>query len=117
MIDVDGVTVSLGGTEVLSDVTLSVDDGQFLALVGPNGAGKTTLLGACNGLLSPDDGTVTVDGTPVSTLSARAISRRVATVPQESHLGFDFTVRELVAMGRTPHRSRFGTAEIGRAHV
>jgi len=118
VIDVDGVTVSLGGTEVLSDVSLSVDDGQFLALVGPNGAGKTTLLGACNGLLSPDAGTVTVDGTPVSTLSARAVSRRVATVPQESHLGFDFTVGEIVAMGRTPHRSRFGTAdETDRAAV
>jgi iron complex transport system ATP-binding protein len=111
VIDVDGITVSLGGTGVLDDVSLSVGDGQFLALVGPNGAGKTTLLRACNGVLSPDDGTVSVDGSRLSTLSSRAISRRVATVPQRTRLGFDFDVADLVAMGRTPHRSRFGTVD------
>jgi iron complex transport system ATP-binding protein len=111
VIGIDDVTVSLGASPVLTDVSLSVADGQFLALIGPNGAGKTTLLRSCNGVLSPDAGTVTVDGDRVSTLSARAIGRRVATVPQGTHLGFDFTVRDLVAMGRTPHRSRFGTAD------
>jgi len=118
VIEIEDLGVSVGDTTVLEDVSLSVADGEFLALIGPNGAGKTTLLRACNGVLAPDAGTVTLDGDRVSTLSARAISRRVATVPQGTHLGFDFTVRGLVAMGRTPHRSRFGTAdETGRAAV
>lgn len=109
MIDLDGVGVELGGTAILKDVSLFAPEGEFLAVVGPNGAGKTTLLRTCNGLLSPDEGTVTLDGTDVCGLSARSIGRLVATVPQETHLAFDFDVADVVAMGRTPHRSRFAT--------
>lgn len=107
MIDIDSLDVVLGGTTILDSVSLTVGDGQFLALVGPNGAGKTTLLRTCNGLLSPTRGTVTVDGQTVSSLSPREVGRLVATVPQETTLAFDFEVSEVVAMGRTPHRSRF----------
>ena len=118
MIRLDSVGIKLGETTVLDGVSLSVEDGQFLALVGPNGAGKTTLLRTCNGLLGPSRGTVTVDGRDVSELSAREIGRLVATVPQETSLAFDFEVSEVVAMGRTPHRSRFSTAsEADRAAV
>jgi iron complex transport system ATP-binding protein len=110
VIDVDGVRVELGGATVLEDVSLTAEEGAFLALVGPNGAGKTTLLRACNGLVAPDAGRVTVAGDDVASLSAREVGRRVATVPQETTLAFDFDVRDVVAMGRTPHRSRFATA-------
>ena len=111
MIDVENVRVDLGGTTVLEDVSLSVEAGQFLALVGPNGAGKTTLLRTCNGLLTPTTGRVTVDGADVASLSAPEIGRRVATVPQETALAFDFDVEDVVAMGRTPHRSRFSATD------
>ena len=111
MITLEDVAVELGGVPVLEDVSLSVEAGQFLALVGPNGAGKTTLLRTCNGVLSPDAGTVRVDGRAVPSLSARELGRRVATVPQETALPFEFDVEDVVAMGRTPHRSRFRTAD------
>ena len=111
MITLKDVSVELGGVPVLEDVSLSVEAGQFLALVGPNGAGKTTLLRTCNGVLSPDAGTVRVDGQAVPSLSARELGRRVATVPQETALPFEFDVEDVVAMGRTPHRSRFRTAD------
>lgn len=110
MIDLDSVGVELGGTTVLEDVSIDVPDGQLLAVVGPNGAGKTTLLRTCNGLLSPDEGTVSLDGSALCGLSSRSIGRLVATVPQETRLAFDFDVENVVAMGRTPHRSRFTTA-------
>ncbi len=109
MIDLADVGVELGGTPILADVSLSVDEGEFLALVGPNGAGKTTLLRTCNGLLEPSTGRVTVAGADVTGLSARELGRRVATVPQETSLAFEFDVEDVVAMGRTPHRSRFAT--------
>ena len=109
MIDLADVGVELGGTTILADVSLSVDEGEFLALVGPNGAGKTTLLRTCNGLLEPSTGRVTVAGADVTGLSARELGRRVATVPQETSLAFEFDVEDVVAMGRTPHRSRFAT--------
>ncbi|PSQ13705.1 ABC transporter [Halobacteriales archaeon QS_8_69_73] len=111
MIRLDGVAVELGGTTVLESVSTTVETGQFLALVGPNGAGKTTLLRTCNGVLTPDEGAVRVDGEAVASRSARALGRTVATVPQETTLAFDFDVRDVVAMGRTPHRSRFATAD------
>ncbi len=106
MIDVEGVAVDFGEVEVLSGVDLSVDPGEFVALVGPNGSGKTTLLRTVNDVLHPDAGTVRLDGEPVSSLSRREVSRRVATVPQDTHLGFSFTAEQIVEMGRTPHRSR-----------
>jgi iron complex transport system ATP-binding protein len=110
-VDVDAVDVAYGETTVLSGVSLRVDSGSFVGLVGPNGAGKTTLLRCLNGALTPDAGTVSVGGDDVSTLSSREASRRVATVPQRTEVGFDFPVRDVVAMGRTPHISRIGTAD------
>jgi iron complex transport system ATP-binding protein len=107
VIDVEEVAVSLGGVSVLEGVSLSVEAGEFVGLVGPNGAGKTTLLRTVNGDLAPDDGTVRVAGDPVASLSSKAASRRVATVPQDTGVRFGFDVEDVVAMGRTPHRSRF----------
>jgi iron complex transport system ATP-binding protein len=111
VIEFEDVGATLGDTEVFRDVSLSVPEGQFLALVGPNGAGKTTLLRTCNGLVRPTTGRVTIGGEDVTALSARELGRRVATVPQETSLGFDFDVAEVVMMGRTPHRSRVGSAD------
>jgi len=119
VIDVDGVHVTLGETAVLTGVDCLVERGELLGLVGPNGAGKTTLLRTVNGLLEPDAGTVTVDGDDVAALGSKALSRRVATVPQTTSLEFAFTVEEVVEMGRTPHRSRLdwtdATAAVERA--
>jgi iron complex transport system ATP-binding protein len=107
MIDVDDISVSLDGTPILNSVSCEVPSQSFVALVGPNGAGKTTLLRTVNGVLPPDSGTVSVDGMNVQSLSSREVARRVATVPQKTSISFDFSVRDIVAMGRTPHRSRF----------
>ena len=115
MIDLADVSLSFGDVSVLDGVDLAVDPGEFVALVGPNGAGKTTLLRTINGVLAPDEGRVGIDGTAVSDLSSKAVSRRVATVPQDTHLGFSFTAEQVVEMGRTPHRSRLDWAEGGDA--
>ncbi|WP_335999112.1 heme ABC transporter ATP-binding protein [Halorientalis halophila] len=119
MIDVTDLTVSRGDVTVFSDVSLSVADGEFVALVGPNGAGKTSLLQAINGVLDPESGSVAVDGRPVADCSARELGRLVATVPQDTHVGFDFTVEDVVAMGRTPYHTRLGRTdyEADRRHV
>jgi iron complex transport system ATP-binding protein len=106
VIRLDDLDLSLAGTDILDGVSLSVERGEFVALVGPNGAGKTTLLRAIQGILDPDAGRVTLDGDRVSALSASAVGRRVATVPQDTSVGFSFTAGQIVEMGRTPHRSR-----------
>ena len=115
---VEDLTVSLGDATVLDGVDAEIGEGQFVGLVGPNGAGKTTLLRTVGGTLAPDSGRVLVDGEGVHALSSKAASRRVATVPQETTLSFEFDVRDVVAMGRHPYRSRFGgEAGDGRAAV
>ena len=107
-VEIDGVSVSLGGVSVLSELSLAVESGTFLGLIGPNGAGKTTLLRTANGILTPDSGSVSVAGKEIYGLSSKAASQVVATVPQDTTLSFDFSVREVVAMGRHPHRDRLG---------
>jgi iron complex transport system ATP-binding protein len=109
VISVEELVVALGETRVLDGVSTTISEGEFVGLVGPNGAGKTTLLRTINGALSPVGGRVCIAGKNVHDLSSRAASRLVATVPQGTSLSFDFSVREAVEMGRTPHRSRFGT--------
>ena len=110
-IEIENLSLRFGDVSVLDGVDLTVDRGSFVALCGPNGAGKTTLLRTINGLLTPDEGTVRVEGRTVADLDSRAVSRRVATVPQETAVAFAFDVRDMVAMGRTPHRSRFEPAD------
>ncbi|WP_226012754.1 ATP-binding cassette domain-containing protein [Halomicrobium salinisoli] len=116
-VDVAGVDASFGDLDVLDGVSLSVDPGEFVGLVGPNGAGKTTLLRTINGAVAPDAGRVSVCGRPIDALSSREASRLVATVPQDTGVRFAFTVEDLVAMGRTPHRSRFGGDPDAADHV
>ncbi|WP_417935994.1 heme ABC transporter ATP-binding protein [Haloarcula saliterrae] len=113
MLSAEGLSVSLGGTRILSDVSLTAECGDFVALVGPNGAGKTTTLRALRATLSPDSGTVRVAGDPIEGLSSKQVSQRVASTPQATTLSFDFTVRQTVEMGRTPHLGRFERADSG----
>ncbi len=83
-----------------------------VAVVGPNGAGKSTLLRALSGRLRPTAGSVELDGCPLADLPARARAQRIGVVPQSAAFDHDFTVYEIVAMGRHPHRRRF--AGLGR---
>ena len=100
--DVRDLGVRLGAREVLRGVTFRVEPGEAVALVGPNGAGKTTLLRALAGL-AEHTGTVHLGGWPVRRMAPRERARRVAFVRQQTRLGVDFTVREVVALGRAPH--------------
>lgn len=88
-------------------MSLHIARGASLGILGPNGSGKTTLVGLIAALLEPLAGRVTLDGVDVGTLPRRALARRIAVVPQETHVLFDFTVLEIVLMGRYPHLGPF----------
>ena len=81
--------------------------GEVTCLLGPNGSGKTTLLRTLLGLLPPRDGDVRLEGVAIGTLAARTRARRIAYVPQAAETPFDFTIREMVGMGRTAHGGLF----------
>lgn len=90
------------GPEVLKDLSFTVEDGQFMAILGNNGAGKSTMLKCFNKILTPDSGRVLMDGEDVLTLSGRQIAQRMAFVAQ-SVPGTQMTVHDIVMLGRKPY--------------
>ncbi|WP_051399926.1 ABC transporter ATP-binding protein [Haloechinothrix halophila] len=113
LVATDKLAVGHGKRRVLTDVDLTLTAGDVTLLVGPNGCGKSTLLRTVAGLLPPLDGAVRIDGVPLRSLSRRALSRRLAFLPQTSQIPAGVTVRELVRHGRYAHRGAFArhTAE------
>ncbi len=102
MIQVQALSVRFERTIALDAVSMTVADGEWLAVVGPNGAGKTTLL-RCLAHLVRHDGDVRMAGTPLARMSRRALARMVAYVPQRPVFPPDMSVAEYVLLGRTPH--------------
>src|SRR5260370_8492397 len=92
---------------MLDGVDLRVESGTFTAIAGPNCSGKSTLLRALAGIWAVSEGSVTLGGKPLGTLGRRAIAQQIAFVAQDNRLDFSFTVAEIVAMSRYPHRGRF----------
>ena len=96
-----------GRKTLLHDTSFDLRPGRVLGVVGPNGAGKTTLLRLLYRFHRPTTGAVVVDGDDIWTLPARTVAQRVAAVLQEQPSDFAFTVEEIVALGRTPHRHAY----------
>jgi len=103
----DNVVFGYQRTPILRDVSAGIPAGGFLGILGPNGSGKTTLLRVLAGTVQPARGRVLLDGRDVTSVPRRALARRMAVVPQETHLAFDYTVLEVVMMGRYPHLATF----------
>ena len=100
-------------TDVLSNVSASVNSGEMLGIVGPNGSGKSTLLRILCGLLRPRSGHVALDGKPLAAFSGMERARTLAFLPQSVNPAFALTVFEVVCLGRYPHIGAFGAP---RAH-
>jgi iron complex transport system ATP-binding protein len=92
---------------VIDDVSLDVTRGTAVGILGPNGSGKTTLMRLLSGGLKPQAGIVRLDDVDVRSIRPAALARRIAVVPQETTLAFDYTVLEIVLMGRYPHLGAF----------
>ena len=93
---------SVHGTPLLSDVNLTVEPGQTFGLVGPNGSGKTSLLRLLAGLNKPKSGQVLIGSQPLHNLKQRAIAQSIALVEQQADTTDRISVRDVVALGRTP---------------
>jgi iron complex transport system ATP-binding protein len=95
------------GEPVLAGVTADIPRGGLVGILGPNGSGKTTLLRILGGLLHPAAGRVTLDGENLRAISRATAARRMAMVPQETQLAFEYSVLEMAMMGRYPHLGAF----------
>ncbi|MFM1652476.1 ABC transporter ATP-binding protein [Brevibacillus sp. B_LB10_24] len=106
-VTVEHASFSLMQTPIVQDISLHAASGQFVGIIGPNGSGKSTLLKMICRILEPDAGMVSLDNQELSRLASRCIAQRMAVVSQETTQMFDFSVWEMVLMGRTPHKRLF----------
>ncbi len=106
-LSVEGLRARLGSADVLHGIDATIAPGALVGVIGPNGAGKSTLARAMLGLIRPAAGQVTLDGTPVLSLSRAALARRIAYLPQGQTVHWPVTVERLVALGRLPHLAPF----------
>jgi ABC-type cobalamin/Fe3+-siderophores transport system ATPase subunit len=108
MLTIEHLTAGYNDKKILEDITLSINDGSVVALIGPNGSGKTTLIRAASGILPLMSGEVRVNGQIVNHLGEQERARLVSVVPQVRSIPPAFTVREVVALGRTPYLNWLG---------
>ena len=109
LIDIEDLTFGYTDQALLYGVQMRVECGEMVGLLGPNGSGKTTLLRLLSGILRAQRGRILLDGRELAAWGRRGIAQRVAVVPQELQVPFAFTVEQMVALGRTPYVSLFGT--------
>ena len=105
MLKFEGVHTGYGSKEVIKGFTAEIHKGEFVALIGSNGTGKSTLLKCLSGLLPITGGRIVVKGRDNAGLKQRERSQMVAVVPQSFDIDYDFTVEDIVLMGRNPYLS------------
>jgi iron complex transport system ATP-binding protein len=103
------VDYAYGDVEVVQQATFMLKRGEMAALAGPNGSGKTTLLKVLSGVLHPKSGRVLLDDTDLADVAPRRVASHIAVVAQHVDPSLMFSVEDIVAMGRTPYASLFGS--------
>ncbi|GAE05179.1 ABC transporter ATP-binding protein [Paenibacillus sp. JCM 10914] len=102
----DNIACKMDGQPILHNISLFIKRGECVGLIGPNGSGKSTLLRTLSGLISPSSGTISVAGKAIQSYKRKELAKLISYVPQNTAIDYDFSVREIVLMGRYPHLSR-----------
>ncbi|MEE2904527.1 MAG: heme ABC transporter ATP-binding protein [Myxococcota bacterium] len=103
LLEAKGIHVTMNGNEILKNISISIEPGEFVVMIGANGAGKSTALKVLSGELLPSCGTVTLNNIVLSKWNAQRRAQRLAVLPQSSSLNFGLRTREVVGLGRLPH--------------
>lgn len=107
LLSLQSVGFAYNGSFRLEDINLTVKKGDFTGIIGPNGSGKSTIIKLMAGYITPNSGTVYLEGQPLAQVHRKRVARKVAVVSQGIHTDFDFTVEEMVRLGRIPHLGRW----------
>ena len=110
-LEVESLLWGAEGRPIVQGVSLTVEEGEFVGVIGPNGSGKSSLLRCIYRANRPQGGAVLLDGRDLWQMPAKEAARHAAAVPQEMPAQFEFTVREIVAMGRYPHKGPFSGSD------
>ncbi|RPI87255.1 MAG: ABC transporter ATP-binding protein [Chloroflexi bacterium] len=116
MLEIQSLEANYGSRKVLKGLSMTVEEGEVLALIGPNGSGKTTLIRSASGALPWVSGCVLANGQDISRLTEQQRARLISVVPQARDLPDAFPVRQTVLLGRTPYLGWLGVAEAGDRH-
>lgn len=92
---------------IIEDISFNIKKGEFISIIGPNGSGKTTLLKTLNNIYRPRKGSIYLYGKDINSYKKRDIAKMISLVPQESNIEYEFTVKDIVSMGRYPYKGRF----------
>ena len=103
-ITTEQLQATLGGSHILKGVSIEVSDKDFVGIIGPNGGGKSTLLKSIYRVLTPQSGTVFLDGNALNSYKPKESARKMAVVAQHNYYNFEFSVQDVVLMGRAPHK-------------
>lgn len=106
-IQVKNLKFSIDNKEILKDISFDVPKGSFVGIIGPNGSGKSTLLKNIYRLYKPSSGKIILDNKDLFTMKDKECAKEIAVLAQESNSQFDFTVEQIVKMGRYPYKSVF----------
>lgn len=106
-VKVENLKFSYGNKIILKDISLNFDKGKFYSIIGPNGSGKSTLIKNLSKILPPMVNSVFIDKIDISTISNKKLSQKISVIPQDIKIEYDFTVFDVVMMGRSPYKKRF----------
>lgn len=107
MVSVDSLHFKYNNNLVLKDMTFNVNKGDFLCILGPNGSGKSTLLKTITSILNPCRGKVQIFGKDINRYKSKELSKKMAFVPQNINIEYDFKVHDIILMGRSPFINKF----------
>lgn len=104
-LQVEKLTFDIGKTRILKDITFDVEENTFVGVIGPNGSGKSTMLKSIYGVNKPSGGQILFEGQNLLKMDGKERAKKIAVLAQESSGQFDFTVQQVVEMGRYPHKN------------
>ncbi len=106
-LNIEKLDYSVENKNILKEISFNISKGEFVGLIGPNGSGKSTLLKNIYRFLTPDKGTIYIDGKELNKMTSKESAKKMSVLIQENHLEFDINVLEFVLLGRYPYRNMF----------
>lgn len=107
ILEIENLTYKIDDSLISDGINIKFEENTFTGIIGPNGSGKSTLLKQIYRVLKPTKGKIFFDGIDIDDISSKKMARQMAVLPQENQSDFDYTVREIILMGRFPYHSFF----------